>query len=98
MIAARQGQGGLFFRAHGADHRGANAVRPLAKHQADAAGGGVEQAALARSERVGSLQQVFGGLALEHDRRGLFEINALRNRHQPRRRQVERLGVGAEAG
>jgi hypothetical protein len=76
VAAVLAGELGLLVGAHGADHGGAEGLRPLADDQADAAGRGVDEDGVARLHAIGAPQQVLGGEALHHDRRALLEGQA----------------------
>ena len=97
MVAAiLLGERGLLVVADGAEHGGAEMLCPLADDQPDPAGRGMDQDRLAGLHRMGAADQVPGGHALQHHRRGLLVGDPGRHRHQPVGRHDPRLAVGAE--
>ena len=81
--AMRLGERDLVGRAGGADDGRAEMFRPLAEDQPDAAGGGVKQDRVAGLHLEGPAQEIFGGHALQHHRRGLLVGDAVRHLDQP---------------
>ena len=63
---------GLCLGADGADDVRAQRLRPLAREQADAAGGGVDQHAMVRLDLEGLVQQIPDRQALEHQHGALL--------------------------
>ena len=81
--AAFLGEFGLVLRTDGADHVGAEIVRPLAGDETDAAGGGMDEHVVALLHLVGTPQQVLHRHALEHHAGGLFVADLVRQLHRP---------------
>src|SRR5665213_1143340 len=96
VAAMRLGERRLFLAADRADHRRAEMLRPLAGDEPDPASGGVDEDRLARLYDMGAADEVPGGHALEHHRRGFAVGNAVGNRDQPVGRHHPLLAVGAE--
>ena len=92
------GEAGLLLRAHGADHPRAEAARDLAEQQAHAAGRGVDQAGVARTERVGAGGEEVRGEALEHDGGGDSRVDLRRQRNDALGRGERVFRVAARSG
>ena len=96
MVAAvGLGQARLLVRSDRADDGRPERLRPLAGDQPDAAGRRVPQDRLACLDRVGPLEQVLRGHALQHHRRSLLESDAVGQLHQLRGRHHARLRIRA---
>ena len=91
MAAVRLGERRLLLRADGADHGGAEMVRPLAENEPDAAGGRVHKHVHPPLDLEGAPYQVFHRHALEHHGGGLLVVDIGREfyraigRHHPLR-------------
>ena len=95
-VAARGTRGArLGVGGDGADHPGAQRLGPLAQQQPDAARRRVDEDGLAGPHAVGAMQQVFGGHALQHQRRRRLVVDLVRQHHDLVRRQGADADIGA---
>ena len=78
----RTGEFRLLLGRDHADDRRAEVLRPLAKDQPHAAGGGMHHDRVAGLHRIGAADQVLRRHALQHHRRGGLEIDAVGHLHQ----------------
>jgi hypothetical protein len=88
-----------FSSEPGGDQPVAERVRPLARDQADAAGGSVPYQEIARRERPlgpGPPQEVLHRQALQHHRGAAREVDRVRQARHRDRRHVAHLGVAAD--
>jgi hypothetical protein len=86
--------------AGGCDHDQAERLRPLARDQPDAAGGGMPHDRIARMETAlweRAPQQILHGESLEHHRGAVLEIDRVGKPHHFRGGNVSRLAVAAGA-
>ena len=92
---------GLALRHHvgrcgGTNDAGAQVLGPLHPDLAHAAGRGMKDDGLARLHRMDPAQQILRRHALQQHGGSNLVADAVRNLHQPRRRDVHRLGIGAD--
>ncbi len=96
MTAIGLGEVGLLLRADGADHVGAEIIRPLAQDEADAARRRMDQHVHAFAHLEGAVQQILDRHALEHHAGGLLIVDRVRQLDGAIRRQVAFGRIGAE--
>src|ERR1700722_8169031 len=97
MVAAMAlGERRFLRAAHRAYHRRAEMLGPLASDKPHPAGRGMNEDRLARLYDMGATDQIPGGHAFEHHRRGLLVADAVGNRDQPIRREYPLFAIGAE--
>src|SRR5262249_750750 len=77
------GEFGLVLRTDGADHVGAEIVRPLAGDEADAAGGGMDEHGVTLLPSIGTAEQILYRHAFEDHAGGLFVADLVRQLHRP---------------
>src|SRR6185437_83785 len=97
IAAMGAGKFGLFRAADRADHGRAAELRPLASDEADAARRGVKEDGLAGRDAKGLAQEISGGEALEHQRRGHLVGDEIGQLHQPLGRGDALFGIATQA-
>ena len=80
--AGRLRLGGLLFAAHGSDHARAQHLGHLDQQRSGAARRGVDQARIARFERISGMRQVMRRHTLQHGCGGGLKVHRIGDLHQ----------------